>query len=64
MKYLLALLLTLFYGLSYAAALPQAEPVPGGIAVVALSGGDRHAPSVYFNGLRMQDSGWRSSASP
>jgi len=53
MKYLFALLLTFFYGLSSAASLPQAEPVPGGIAVVPLSSSGHPPPSVYFNGQRI-----------
>ena len=53
MKYLFALLLAFFYSISYAAVLPQAEPVPGGVAIVPLSSGDQHAPSVYFNGQRI-----------
>ena len=60
MKYLYALLLTFFYGLAHAAALPHAEPVPGGIAVVPLAGNFAQAPSVFFNGQRvmvMKDAG-------
>ena len=53
MKYLYTLLLTFFYSLAHAATLPQAEPVPGGIAIVRLTGNYIQAPGVFFNGQRV-----------
>jgi murein DD-endopeptidase MepM/ murein hydrolase activator NlpD len=53
MKYLLLVLLAFSPGATRAAALPQAEPVPGGVAVVALDRGGGEAPRAYFNGDRV-----------
>lgn len=53
MKYLLALSLIFFCTLLHAATLPQAEPVPGGIAIVPLASHDDTAPDVHFNGHRV-----------
>ncbi len=39
-------------GGAFAAGLPQANPVPGGIAVVPLAAGGDEAPRVSFNGER------------
>ena len=52
MKYILTLLLACSSGTLQAAALPRAEPVPGGVAVVPLERG-RAAPRAYFNGERV-----------
>jgi murein DD-endopeptidase MepM/ murein hydrolase activator NlpD len=52
-KYLLPLLLAFSWGILHAATLPQAEPVPGGIAIVPLTGNAKHLPDVYFNGQRV-----------
>jgi murein DD-endopeptidase MepM/ murein hydrolase activator NlpD len=52
-KYLLALLLVFFSGALRAAALPHAEPVPGGVAIVALERSGAKAPRAYFNGDRV-----------
>jgi murein DD-endopeptidase MepM/ murein hydrolase activator NlpD len=53
MKYLFALTLCLFSVVLPAATLPQAEPVPGGIAIVPLTSSDIPAPSAYFEGQRV-----------
>ena len=53
MKYLLSLLLACACGALPAAPLPQAEPVPGGVAVVALGRVGGEAPRAYFNGERV-----------
>ena len=53
MRYLLALLLSLSCFALRAAAPPQAEPVPGGIAVVPLASDDKLVPDVRFNGQRV-----------
>jgi len=53
MKYLFALLLLFCSGILHATTLPQAEPVPGGIAVVPLASGDKRPPSAYFAGQRV-----------
>jgi len=62
MKHFLALLLILACGALHAAALPQDEPVPGGVAVVPLERGGREAPRAYFNGDRVMvlkdERGW------
>ena len=52
MKYLLALVLAICSGALIAAGLPQAAPVPGGVAVVPLERGGA-APRAYFNGDRV-----------
>ncbi|MGH8738050.1 MAG: peptidoglycan DD-metalloendopeptidase family protein [Burkholderiales bacterium] len=52
MKYLLALLLIGSCVASYAASLPQDEPVPGGVALVPLERGGA-APHAYFNRERV-----------
>ncbi len=53
MKYLLSLLLVCACGALQAAPLPQAEPVPGGIAVVPLGPDSGRAPRATFNGDRV-----------
>jgi len=54
MKYLLALMLFCSCGLTYAAALPHAEPVPGGVAVVPLQTTDgKAAPHAFFKHRRV-----------
>ncbi len=53
MKYLLVLMLFFSYDLTHAATLPHAEPVPGGVAVVALESGGKKAPRAFFNGQRV-----------
>lgn len=40
-------------GAVHADEFPQAEPVPGGIAVVPLHTTDKNAPTVFFNGRRI-----------
>ncbi len=46
------------------AALPEAEPVPGGVAVIPVGAGEQSAPRVYFDGQRvlvMRDAGaWQA----
>ena len=53
MNYLTLLLLILTTGLSVAAPLPKDQPVPGGVAVVALAGNGEQAPRAYFNDERV-----------
>ena len=53
MKHLLALLLVFACGALHAAALPQDEPVPGGVAVVPLDRSGGKTPRAYFNGERV-----------
>jgi len=54
MKYLTALLMMMTSSLLHAATLPpQAEPVPGGVAVVPLEGATGAAPRAYFNAQRV-----------
>ena len=53
MKYLLILLMLLSGGALQAAPLPQAEPVPGGVAVVPLGPDRGPAPRATFNGERV-----------
>jgi murein DD-endopeptidase MepM/ murein hydrolase activator NlpD len=61
MKYLTTLMLVLSSGVLHAAALPNAEPVPGGVAVVLLARGGA-APRAYFDGDRVMvlkdERGW------
>jgi len=52
-KYLLSLLLACACGAVQAAPLPQAEPVPGGVAVVPLGPDRGPAPRATFNGERV-----------
>src|SRR3569623_901856 len=53
MNYLTLLLLILTTSLSVAAPLPKEQPVPGGVAVVALASSGAPAPRAYFNGDRV-----------
>src|SRR3569832_1227783 len=53
MNYLILLLLSLTTGLCIAAPLPKDQPVPGGVAVVALASSGAQAPRAYFNGERV-----------
>ena len=53
MNYLTLLLLILTTSLSVAAPLPKDQPVPGGVAVVALASSGAQAPRAYFNGDRV-----------
>ena len=53
MKFLLTLLLLVSGGALHAAALPQAQPVPGGVAFVPLGSEGGRAPRAYFNGDRV-----------
>lgn len=53
MKSLFALLLFFCCGLLHAAALPHAEPAPGGVAVVPLEISGAEAPRAYFNEQRV-----------
>jgi murein DD-endopeptidase MepM/ murein hydrolase activator NlpD len=53
MRRLLALLLACASGASQAAPLPQAEPVPGGVAIVPLGLERGPAPRATFNGERV-----------
>lgn len=53
MKYLLSLLLACACGAVRAAPLPQAEPVPGGVALVPLGAARGPAPRAIFNGERV-----------
>lgn len=53
MRYLLSLLLAGACGALHAAPLPQAEPVPGGVAIVPLGHAGSVAPRAYFNGDRV-----------
>jgi len=52
-KYLLSLLLACACGAVQAAPLPQAEPVPGGVAIVPLGPYRVPAPRATFNGERV-----------
>jgi murein DD-endopeptidase MepM/ murein hydrolase activator NlpD len=51
-KYLLSLLLACACGALHAAALPHAEPAPGGVAIVPLGRDAGEAPRAYFRGDR------------
>jgi len=53
MKHLFSLMIFFCCGALHAAALPQAEPVPGGIAVVPLESSGDEAPRVSFNDQRV-----------
>ena len=53
MKYLFALFMIICSGTIHADEFPQAEPVPGGIAVVPLHTNGKNAPTVLFNGQRI-----------
>jgi murein DD-endopeptidase MepM/ murein hydrolase activator NlpD len=52
-RVLFALLLACASGALQAAALPRAEPVPGGVAIVPLGGEGARAPRAFFNGDRV-----------
>jgi len=52
-KYLLTLLLACTSSVLHAAPLPQAEPVPGGVAVVPLGPDSGRAPRATFDGDRV-----------
>ncbi|MGA7983937.1 MAG: M23 family peptidase, partial [Burkholderiales bacterium] len=53
MRYIFSLLLACACGALQAAPLPQAEPVPGGIAIVPLGPDRGPAPRATFNGDRV-----------